>query len=55
MNPGSYLPVHFLPVVIFLLLLSSGAGSLISRRWLREPARVWIPLILLDIAISAYE
>jgi hypothetical protein len=41
-------------VVIFLLLLSSGAGSLISRRWLPEPARVWIPLLLLVFAISIH-
>ena len=47
-------PTYALTVVIFLLLLSSGAGSLISRRWLREPARVWVPLILLVIAISVY-
>lgn len=47
-------PTYALTVVIFLLLLSSGAGSLISRRWLREPARVWLPLVLLVIAISAY-
>jgi spermidine synthase len=47
-------PTYALTVVIFLLLLSSGAGSLISRRWLREPARVWLPLILLVAAISIY-
>ena len=47
-------PTYALTVVIFLLLLSSGAGSLISRRWLREPQRVWLPLILLVAAISAY-
>jgi len=47
-------PTYALTVVIFLLLLSSGAGSLISRRWLREPQRVWLPLMLLVVAISAY-
>ncbi len=47
-------PTYALTVVIFLLLLSSGAGSLISRRWLREPARVWMPLLLLVAAISIY-
>src|SRR5207249_710138 len=40
-------PTYALTVVIFLLLLSSGAGSLVSRRWLKEPARVWLPLLLL--------
>jgi spermidine synthase len=47
-------PTYALTVVIFLLLLSSGAGSLISRRWLREPARVWLPLALLVVAILIY-
>ena len=47
-------PTYALTVVIFLLLLSSGAGSLISRRWLSEPARVWLPLSLLVVAISLY-
>jgi spermidine synthase len=47
-------PTYALTVVIFLLLLSSGAGSLISRRWLREPARVWLPLAFLVLAISLY-
>jgi hypothetical protein len=47
-------PTYALTVVIFLLLLSSGAGSLISRRWLPEPARVWIPLLLLVGAICVH-
>ena len=47
-------PTYALTVVIFLLLLSSGAGSLVSRRWLREPARVWLPLLLLVAAIGIY-
>jgi hypothetical protein len=47
-------PTYALTVVIFLLLLSSGAGSLLSRRWLREPRRVWLPLLLLVIAIGIY-
>jgi spermidine synthase len=47
-------PTYALTVVIFLLLLSSGAGSLISRRWLPEPARVWLPLVLLVAAICLY-
>src|SRR5262249_54292556 len=41
-------------VVIFLLLLSSGAGSLSSRRWLSSTARGWIPLAILVLAISLY-
>jgi hypothetical protein len=47
-------PTYALTVVIFLLLLSSGAGSLVSRRWLREPARVSLPLLLLVAAIGIY-
>ena len=47
-------PTYALTVVIFLLLLSSGAGSLLSRRWLPEPARVWLPLLLLVGAICMY-
>ncbi len=29
-------PTYALTVVVFLLLLSSGAGSLASRRWLEQ-------------------
>ena len=47
-------PTYALTVVIFLLLLSSGAGSLMSRRWIGEHARVWIPLAVLIVAISVY-
>jgi hypothetical protein len=47
-------PTYALTVVIFLLLLASGAGSLLSRRWLREPAQVWLPLVLLVTAITSY-
>jgi len=47
-------PTYALTVVIFLLLLASGAGSLASRRWLRTPARVWLPLILISAALCIY-
>jgi spermidine synthase len=33
-------PTYALTVVIFLMLLSSGAGSLLSRRWFNQPIRV---------------
>jgi spermidine synthase len=39
-------PTYALTVVIFLLMLSSGAGSLVSRNWLARTKRVWIPLLL---------
>jgi len=36
-------PTYALTVVVFLMLLSSGAGSLTARRWLRDPRRVgWV-------------
>jgi hypothetical protein len=41
-------PTYALTVVIFLLLLSSGAGSLVSHRWLRSPRQVWLPLVLIS-------
>jgi spermidine synthase len=47
-------PTYALTVVIFLLLLSSGAGSLWSRRWLSETVRGWMPLVPLVLAIGLY-
>src|ERR1035437_7000337 len=47
-------PTYALTIVIFLLMLSSGAGSLFSGLWLPLPARVWVPLLLLVGAICAY-
>src|SRR5437867_12893339 len=37
-------PTYALTVVVFLLLLSSGAGSLVSRRWLSTTVQNWVPL-----------
>src|SRR5579859_947540 len=39
-------PTYALTVVIFLLMLSSGAGSLFSRRWLPRAQMLWLPLLL---------
>jgi len=39
-------PTYALTVVIFLLMLSSGAGSLFSRLWLPRTEMVWMPLVL---------
>jgi spermidine synthase len=47
-------PTYALTVVIFLMLLASGAGSLFSRRWLPDTGRGWIPLVLLIAAILLY-
>lgn len=47
-------PTYALTVVIFLLLLSSGAGSVLSRTWLSESRRVWIPLLVICAALIVY-
>jgi spermidine synthase len=46
-------PTYALTVVIFLLMLSSGAGSLFSRRWLPRPERGWVPLLLVIVTLLA--
>jgi len=40
-------PTYALTVVIFLMLLSSGAGSLFSRRWLNETSLARAPLLVI--------
>ena len=45
-------PTYALTVVVFLLLLASGAGSLASRRWLTETTRAWLPLTFLIVALA---
>ena len=47
-------PTYALTVVVFLLLLSSGAGSLASRYWLGERRSAWLPLILIVAALLLY-
>ena len=46
-------PTYALTVVIFLLMLSSGAGSLLSRLWLPHPDSGWVPLVLVIAALVA--
>ena len=46
-------PTYALTVVIFLLMLSSGAGSLFSRLWLPSPDLCWVPLVLVVAALVA--
>jgi spermidine synthase len=46
-------PTYALTVVIFLLMLSSGAGSLLSRRLLPRTELAWVPLVLVIIALLA--
>jgi hypothetical protein len=33
------------------MLLSSGAGSVVSKRWIANPARVWLPLTIVASAL----
>jgi hypothetical protein len=47
-------PTYALTVVVFLLLLSSGAGSMLSRRWLTRPVHRLVPLGLIVLAICVY-
>ena len=47
-------PVYALTVVVFLLLLSSGAGSMLCRRWLADTRRIWLPLVLIAVALLLY-
>jgi hypothetical protein len=44
-------PTYALTVVIFLLMLSSGAGSLFSRVWLPRTEQGWIPLTLVVLVL----
>jgi spermidine synthase len=46
-------PTYALTVVIFLLMLSSGAGSLFSRLWLPRTELVWVPLALVIATLVA--
>jgi hypothetical protein len=47
-------PTYALTVVVFLLLLSSGAGSLTSRSWLAHLQRAWLPLASIAVALLLY-
>jgi spermidine synthase len=47
-------PTYALTVVVFLLLLSSGAGSLASRKWVAHTQRAWLPLAFIAAALLLY-
>jgi len=47
-------PTYALTVVIFLLMVSSGAGSLFSRRCLPRVEMGWIPLVLVLAILLLY-
>jgi uncharacterized membrane protein YhaH (DUF805 family) len=47
-------PTYALTVVVFLMLLSSGVGSVTSRRWFDEPTRVGLALVFVIAALLIY-
>jgi predicted membrane-bound spermidine synthase len=47
-------PTYALTVVIFLLMISSGAGSLFSRVWLPRAEQGWLPLLLVVATLLIY-
>jgi hypothetical protein len=47
-------PTYALTVVIFLMLLSSGAGSLLSRRWHKSNSLARAPLVAIIVGLLAY-
>jgi spermidine synthase len=47
-------PTYALTVVVFLMLLSSGAGSLVSRKWFSEPTGVLVALGFIVVALLLY-
>ncbi len=47
-------PTYALTVVVFLMLLSSGAGSVMSRRWLSRTISVRLVLALIVAGIVSY-
>jgi spermidine synthase len=47
-------PTYALTVVVFLLLLSSGAGSLASREWLADGKRTPLPIAFIVVALVLY-
>lgn len=47
-------PTYALTVVIFLLMVSSGAGSLFSRRCLPRAEMGWLPILLVLVTLITY-
>lgn len=47
-------PTYALTVVIFLLMVSSGLGSLASRRWLARAEKGWVPLVIVFALLATY-
>jgi len=47
-------PTYALTVVVFLMLLSSGAGSLASCSWLNQTRQMWVPSTLIAGVLLVY-
>src|SRR5207248_3018779 len=47
-------PTYALTVVVFLMLLSSGAGSIAARQWLSPGARLWLLVAIIAAALVVY-
>jgi spermidine synthase len=47
-------PTYAFTVVVFLMLLSSAVGSLVSKRWLPNPLKVRTPLIVISAVLLVY-
>ncbi len=47
-------PIYAMTVVVFLMLLSSGAGSFASRHWLKNPVHVWKALLVVIALLGLY-
>jgi spermidine synthase len=47
-------PTYALTVVVFLMLLSSGLGSVLSRRWFHEPVRVASAMAFIVATLAIY-
>ncbi|MEY2500926.1 MAG: hypothetical protein QOI07_1260 [Verrucomicrobiota bacterium] len=47
-------PVYALTVVIFLMLLSSGLGSLASHKWLPDARRLWFAVVIIAAMVLLY-
>jgi spermidine synthase len=47
-------PTYALTVVVFLMLLSSGAGSLTCSNWFPGSRKIWLPLTLIVAALLFY-
>jgi len=47
-------PIYAMTVVVFLMLLSSGAGSSLSRKWLADPKRVTLAFAFVIALLGVY-